>query len=54
VINVSGAPAGTYFILVDTVDGNEGAYGLSVVPAPGSMALVGMGLLFGARRRRVG
>lgn len=52
-VSLVGAPAGLYYILIDTTAGNEGAYSLSVVPAPGSVALfgaLGCGML--TRRRR--
>ena len=54
IINVLNAAPGTYYVLVDTFDGGEGAYQLSVspVPAPGAMALLAGAGLFGGRRRR--
>ncbi|HVZ93410.1 MAG TPA: hypothetical protein VG797_02765 [Phycisphaerales bacterium] len=54
-ITVADAPAGKYYILLDSTAGTEGAYTLEVpqVPAPGPMALVtGAGLVGVSRRRR--
>lgn len=53
-ITVLNAAAGTYFVLIDTFAGGEGAYQLSVspVPAPGALALLAGAGLIGARRRR--
>jgi hypothetical protein len=51
-IIVNGAAAGTYYILIDSSDGAEGAYRLDVIPAPGVMALAGTAGLILARRRR--
>lgn len=51
-VTVFGAAPGLYYILIDTTAGNEGAYTLNVLPAPGSVALfgaLGCGML---RRRR--
>lgn len=52
VVTIFGAPAGTYFINVDTTFFSEGAYELSVAPAPGAAAILGLGLIGAARRRR--
>lgn len=52
---ITNAPAGTYYIVVDTTFFNEGAFQLdvtSVVPAPGAMAMFGAAALVGRRRRR--
>lgn len=52
-VSLIGAPAGLYYILIDTTAGNEGAYTLSVIPAPGSVALFGaLGCTMLTRRRR--
>lgn len=52
-VTVPGAAPGLYYILIDTTAGNEGAYSLSVVPAPGSMMLFGsLGCAAMRRRRR--
>lgn len=54
VITVLGAAAGTYYVLVDTAVGSEGAYQLDVspVPAPGALALLGGACIIGGKRRR--
>jgi len=47
------APAGTYYIVVDSTFFSEGAYQLEVVPAPSAAAVLGLGALgLGLRRRR--
>ncbi|HLO41254.1 MAG TPA: PPC domain-containing protein [Phycisphaerales bacterium] len=51
-ITVMGAAAGTYYILVDSSAGSEGAYNLEVIPAPGVVTLAGVASLAMARRRR--
>ncbi|HVZ95210.1 MAG TPA: PPC domain-containing protein [Phycisphaerales bacterium] len=53
-IDVPGAAAGVYYILVDCPAGAEGPYSLSVVPAPGAVGLATVGLLGFARRSRRG
>ncbi len=52
---IAGAGAGTYYVNVDSTFFSEGAYSLSVslVPEPGSMALLAMSGILAARRRRV-
>lgn len=50
-VTINGAPAGLYYILIDTTAGNEGPYRLDVVPAPGAVALFGLAAL-GRRTRR--
>jgi hypothetical protein len=52
IVNINNAPVGTYYIVVDSVAGTEGAYRLDVVPAPGAAGLLGTAALFAARRRR--
>lgn len=49
-VTIQNAPAGLYYVLIDTTAGNEGGYRLNVTPAPGSLALLGLGAL--GRRRR--
>lgn len=44
--------AGTYYVLVDAPADNAGAYSLSVAPEPGTLALLGLGMAFIARRPR--
>ncbi len=51
-IIVPGAAAGTYYVLVDSAAGTEGAYTLNVVPAPAAGMLAGLGMCMAARRRR--
>lgn len=50
-ITIQNAPAGLYYVLIDTTAGQEGAYDLNVTPAPGSLALLGLAAL-GRRTRR--
>lgn len=50
VITVANAPAGTYYILVDSAAGSEARYSLAVTPAPAGVALLGLAAL--GRRRR--
>jgi MYXO-CTERM domain-containing protein len=53
-VSLLAAPAGTYYLVVDSPAGHEGAYELSVlVPAPGAgAALALLGVAAGAARRR--
>lgn len=53
-VQVLGAAAGTYYIVVDSTEFSEGAYQLDVaaVPAPGAIALLGAACVMGGRRRR--
>ena len=53
-VTMLGAAPGTYYVLVDTTAGMEGEYHVSVTPEPGTLALLGLGGLIAARRRRVG
>lgn len=54
VVTLLGAPAGEYFINVDSTFTSEGSYQLAVsaVPAPASGVMLGAGLLCFGRRRR--
>jgi hypothetical protein len=51
-VQIAGADAGQYYIVVDSTFFSEGSYRLTVTPAPSaaSLGLVAMGL-FGRRRR---
>lgn len=51
---VNNAPAGFYYIVIDTTFFNEGDFRLDVAqaPAPGALALFGVALFTGGRRRR--
>lgn len=51
-VMLPGAAAGTYYILIDSEAGFEGAYNLRVVPAPGGVALLGLGACGLVRRSR--
>lgn len=54
-VQLLGAAAGTYYIVVDSTFFSEGAYQLDVgaVPAPGALALLGVaGMATTSRRRR--
>lgn len=51
-ITLLGAPAGTYYINVDSTAFSEGPYQLAVSPAPASSIAIGAGLLAVTRRRR--
>ncbi len=51
-ISVSGAAAGTYYVLVDSAAGTEGEYRLEIIPAPGAIAVgAGAGVMLLRRRR---
>jgi MYXO-CTERM domain-containing protein len=49
-VTLLGAAAGTYYINIDSTASSEGEYQLSVVPAPGAVALLGVAIA-GLRRR---
>lgn len=53
-IEMLGLAAGTYWISVDGWEGDSNSYSLSVsgIPAPGSLALLGLGGVVAGRRRR--
>lgn len=52
-IFAAGAPAGTYYIVIDSPEASDaGAYTLSVTPAPGTVALPAIGLFVAGRRSR--
>lgn len=53
-VTIPGAAAGTYYVVIDTVAGNESPYQVSVgnVPAPGAAGLLGLAGLVAGRRRR--
>lgn len=51
-VTINSAAAGSYYIVIDSPAFQEGAYTLSVTPAPASLALLGMGGLLAGRRRR--
>lgn len=52
VVSLAGAPAGTYYINVDSTFFTEGGYELTVAPTPAAGSLFGLGLIGAARRRR--
>lgn len=53
VVSIPGAAAGTYYIVIDGPNPSDvGQYTLSVIPTPGAAAVLGIGGLFAARRRR--
>lgn len=52
-VDIFGAAAGAYYVVIDSPAGGEGAYELSVtVPAPATMAIGALGLTATSRRRR--
>jgi hypothetical protein len=51
VVTLLGAPAGTYYIVVDSTAGSEGPYNLSVIPAPGSALIIAAAAAMRLRRR---
>lgn len=52
-VTIPAAPAGIYYINVDSTAFSEGSYNLAVsVPAPGTGAMLGTAMLAFARRRR--
>jgi hypothetical protein len=52
VVTLLNAPAGTYYVVVDSTAGMEGPYSLSVIPAPGSALMLVVGMVGSLRRRR--
>lgn len=51
-VTLAAAPAGVYYVLVDSSAGAEGPYSLAVVPAPGAAGVLGLAGLAAMRRRR--
>lgn len=51
-IDVAGAAAGTYYVVIDGVGVDEGPYTLAVTPEPTSLALLALGACVAARARR--
>jgi hypothetical protein len=52
-VDVPGAAAGLYYIVVDSEDDNTaGAYHMNITPEPGTILLLGAGVAFFARRRK--
>lgn len=51
-VQLNAAPAGVYYINVDSPAGDEGAYGLSITTTPGPAAAGLLGLALAARRSR--
>lgn len=52
VVTLLGAPAGTYYVVVDSTANSEGPYALSVIPTPGSALILALGTATCLRRRR--
>lgn len=46
-----GAAAGTYYVIIDAPYSDAGAYTLSILPEPTSLAILGLGLIMVIRRR---
>lgn len=51
-LSLPAAPAGTYFLVVDSTEFTEGPYTLEVVPTPSVLAVAGLGAIIAGRRRR--
>ncbi|MCC6284175.1 MAG: hypothetical protein IT439_02560 [Phycisphaerales bacterium] len=51
VVHIPSAPAGSYYINIDSPAFMEGAYRLAVTPAPSTLALLGLASLASRRRR---
>lgn len=53
-VTITGAAAGTYYVVIDTVAGSESPYEVSVaaIPAPGSAGLLAIAGLTAFHRRR--
>lgn len=51
-VTILAADPGTYYINVDSTFFSEGGYEMTVTPAPGSVPLLGTGMVLAARRRR--
>lgn len=51
-VSMLGAPAGTYYLVVDSAAGDEAPYQLAVIPTPGAAGLLAVGALTAARRKR--
>lgn len=53
-VSILGAPAGTYYVVVDTTRGNESPYEVAVaaIPAPGTGLMLGLAATGLLRRRR--
>ena len=52
IIDIANLPAGTYYARADGFFGDAGNYALSITPAPGTAALLGLAGFAGIRRRR--
>lgn len=52
VVSLLNAAPGTYYIVVDSTAGAEGAYELTVLPSPASAGVFLVAGLFAGRRRR--
>lgn len=52
VVSIFNADPGMYYVNIDSTFFSEGGYELSVAPSPGAAAVLGLGLVGMARRRR--